>query len=444
MKKIIYLLIGVLLFVGNTRAQQNNTELPDSATADDCVQYALKHYPEVQQQYINENITKSQIKTKLADWYPQIDAQGTLQHYFKLPTTIMNTTGQASFVQTGIRNNTGVSFGLTQNIFNRDALLAVKTKGTVLQQAEQNIASTKIDVVANVRKAFYDVLLTRQQIGVLNEDIIRLQKSLKDAKSRYNAGIVDNTDYKRAVISLNNSIAQVHAQQALLVSKYATLKQLMGYPSNNELHIHIADSSFLEREAMFDTLSTVDPKRRIEYRQLQTEQELNFANLKYQKWSFIPTLSGVAQYNLAYMSNKNFGDMFKNEFPNSFVGLQLGFPIFQGGKRTENIRIAEMQIDLNKLDRENLSNAINAEYENALAVYKGDLGTYLTLKENVELARQVYQTISLQYQASYKSYLDVTNAETDLRAAEINYANALYQLIIDKVDIQKSLGLLQY
>lgn len=444
MKKIIYLLLALFLFVGHPKAQQNNTDLPDSATADDCVQYALKHYPEVQQQYINEKITRSQIKTKLADWYPQIDANGTLQHYFKLPTTITNSNGQYNYLASGVKNTTGVSFGLTQNIFNRDALLAAKTKGVVLQQAIQNIAATKIDVIVNVRKAFYDVLLSKQQISVLDQDIIRLQKSLKDAKSRYDVGVVDNTDYKRALISLNNSIAQVNAEKALVIAKYATLKQLMGYPVNQDLHILIADSAFLEKEAIFDTTYIADPKNRIEYQQLQTQQALNYANLKYQKWSFIPTLSGVAQYNLSFLSDKSFGDMFKNEYPNSFVGLQLGFPIFQGGKRTENIHIAQMQIDINKLDQDNLSNSINAEYQNALAIYKGDYQNFQTLKENVQLARQVYQTISLQYQSSYKSYLEVTNAETELRAAEINYANALYQLIIDKVDIEKALGLIQY
>lgn len=441
MKKYFYLLSGFLVIGSFARAQQNNAVLTDSAGIDECVQYALKHYPEVQQQYINEKITNSQIKTKLADWYPQVNMDADLQHYFELPRTIAN----GSVTNAGVRNTSGVDFGLTQNIFNRDALLASQTKGVVVQAAQQNTVATKIDVAANVRKAFYDVLLTREQINVLDEDIIRLRKSLHDAKSRYDAGVADNTDYKRATISLNNSVAQQRAQQGILIAKYATLKQAMGYPAAQPLNIHSADSSLLEQEAMFDTATVADPRKRIEYQQLQTDQALDYANLKYQKWSYIPTLSGVAQYNLAFMSNKSFGDMFNRNYPNSFVGLQLGFPIFQGGKRTENIRIAKMQIDLNKLDQENLSNAINAEYQNALAVYKGDLTNYYALKENVDLAKQVYKTISLQYRVGgIITYLDVINAETDLRTAEINYSNALYQLMIDKVDVEKSLGLIQY
>jgi len=423
------------------KAQQNNAVLADSAGVDECVQYALKHYPEVQQQYINEKITNSQIKTRLADWYPQIGMNADLQHYFQVPRTLNG--GQV--VNAGVRNTSGVDFGLTQNIFSRDALLASQTKGTVIQAAQQNTAATKIDVAAGVRKAFYDVLLTREQINVLDEDIIRLKKSLHDATSLYNAGFTDPTDYKRATISLNNSVAQQRAQQALLVSKYATLKQLMGYPNDQALNLRTADASSLEQEAVFDTTTAAQPQNRIEYKQLQTQLALDAANVKYQKWSYIPTLSGVAQYNLAFMSNSSFGNMFNRNYPNSFVGLQLGFPIFQGGKRTQNIHIAEMQMDVDKLGQDNLANSINAEYQNTLAVYKGDLVNYTTLKDNVELAREVYKTISLKYQVGgIITYLDVINAETDLRTAEINYSNALYQLIIDKVDIEKSLGLIQY
>jgi outer membrane protein TolC len=439
MKKYICLIGGFMALSVFAQAQQNNATLPDSATVSDCVDYALKHYPALQASYVNEAITNSQIKTKIADWYPQITANAAAQHYFQVPQTIFGTQVSPS----SPINTAGVDFGLSQNIFNRDALLASQTKNNVLQVAKQNTELTKIDVIANVRKAFYDVLLTKEQIKVLQEDIVRLQKSLHDAKSQYDAEIVDNTDYKRATISLNSSLAQQRAEQQLLVAKYATLKQFMGYPADAPLNLHTADSVDLEQQAMFDTATVANPQNRVELQQLQTEQALNQANLKYEKWSYIPSVSAEAGYNLAYMNNNSFWELFNNNYPNSYVGIQLGVPIFQGFKRTESIRIAKFQIDLNKLNQADLNNSINAEYENALAIYKGDLITYNTLKENVELAKEVYNTIALQYQASYKSYLDVTNAETDLRTAEINYANALYQLIADKVDVEKSLGLIE-
>ena len=59
-----------------------------------------------------------------------------------------------------------------------------------------------------VSKAFYDVILTIQQLHVIDEDINRINVSLKDAYFQYQGGVTDKTDYKRATIALNNAKAQ--------------------------------------------------------------------------------------------------------------------------------------------------------------------------------------------------------------------------------------------
>jgi outer membrane protein TolC len=66
------------------------------------------------------------------------------------------------------------------------------------------------------------------------------------------------------------------------------------------------------------------------------------------------------------------------------------------------------------------------------------------LQENLEIAREVYNTIQLQYKAGVKTYLDVIIAETDLRTSQVNYTNALYQLLSSKLDVQRALGTIPY
>ena len=83
---------------------------------------------------------------------------------------------------------------------------------------------------------------------------------------------------------------------------------------------------------------------------------------------------------------------------------------------------------------------MNAEYYAALANYKASLANYFALKENVLLAQEVYDVIQLQYRAGVKAYLEVITSETDLRTAKINYFNSLYQVLSNKIDVQKSLG----
>src|SRR5205085_9565757 len=122
------------------------------------------------------------------------------------------------------------SLGLqaTQVIYNNDVLQASRAAKFSRLYYKQNTVSTQINVVADVSKAFFDVLLSQKQLDILNEDILRLQRSLKDAKSQYNAGVVDKTDYKQATIALNNSLASRKQTEEAIKSKEAYLKQIMG------------------------------------------------------------------------------------------------------------------------------------------------------------------------------------------------------------------------
>jgi outer membrane protein TolC len=216
----------------------------------------------------------------------------------------------------------------------------------------------------------------------------------------------------------------------------------MGYQGKDSIHLEY-DSAQMAGDVIVDTTATLDYTKRIEYQSLLTRKKLQQANLKYEKWSYLPTLSADAAYNLNYLNN-TFSKLYTNNLPNSYAGLSLSFPIFQGTKRTQNIRIAELQITRLDWDIVDLQNTINSQYAQALAAYKGYLNDYYVLKDNLELARDVFNTIELQYRSGIKTYLELITAETDLRNAQTNYSDALYQVLSSKLDVQKALGTLQY
>jgi len=442
-KKIIFSTCLLLLtMVGPSNylsAQSSNTDSTlQEATLPNVIGYALKRQPQVQQSLIDERITELQIKSKLADWYPQINFNYLYQHNFQVQSTVI----AGNVVKLGVDNTSAIQFLASQTIFNRDVLLANQTKSTVRQQAKQQTAFTKIEVVTNVSKAFYDVLATEQQIKVASQNILRLERSLNDAKAQYDAGVVDKTDFKRATIALNNTRASKQSNEELLKAKKAYLKAIMNYPDKVDLNI-VYDSASLENEILLDTLQGIEYANRIEYQLLETQQRLLEANVKYNKWSFIPELSANGAYIHNYLNN-DFGKLYNRSFPNSYAGLTLSFPIFQGGKRRFNIRQAEWELSRSEQEMINLKNSVNSEYQAALSGYKASLYNYLAVKENVLLAQEVYDVINLQYRSGIKFYLEVVTAETDLRTAQINYFNALYQVLSAKIDVQKSLGNLRY
>lgn len=435
-----FLLSGTaMLLTGFVHAQQNlQDSLLQDATLPNVIQYALKRQPLIQQSLIDEKTTELQIKSKLADWYPQVNFNYLYQHNFQVQTSVIG----GNPIKLGVDNTSAAQFSASQTIFNRDVLIANRTKGDVLLQSRQQTTSNKIDVVVNVSKSFYDVLATIQQIKVTDENIVRLERSLKDARSAYDAGVVDKTDYKRALIALNNAKASKKGNEEALKAKTEYLKSLMNYPQSGTLDI-LYDSAALEQEIVLDTLKMPDYSKRIEYQTLQTQRRLQEANLLYNRWGYLPSLSANGAYNLNYLNN-DLGKLYNTSYPNSYAGLTLAFPIFQGGKRKYNIQQAHLDLKRLDLGITSLQNSFNAEYNSALSSYKANLINYLAIKENVSLAKEVYDVIQLQYRNGVKAYLEVITAETDLRTAQINYFNALYNVLSSKIDVQKSLGEIQF
>ena len=432
---VLFILINRLIFPQITDQADS---LLTNANLKICVNYALAHQPSIKQSLLDEKIVNQEIKSKLADWFPQLNFNFNFQHNYKLPTSIF----QGRPVQFGVVNTSNAQFTLTETLFNRDVLLASSTAGEVRQQASQSTINNKINLVVNVSKAFYGVLLAQQQITLVNEDILRLQQSYNDAYNQYKSGTVDKTDYERASISLNNSIAEKKFDEERLKTNFAALKNLMGYPVNDEITLAF-DSAKMESEAVIDTSQSLDYNNRVEYKLLQTQLKLQKANLSYNYWSFLPTVSAFGNYNWNFQ-NDSFQKLYNVNYPSENVGLTLSLPIFQGGKQFHEIETASLEVERSQYDITSLKNSLSVEYTQALANYKSNLSDFDAAKKNLELAKDVYNTIELQYKAGVKTYLDVITAETDLRTTEVNYSNSLYQLLSSKLDVEKALGIVKY
>ncbi len=437
MKKTYYLLfICLSLFSpGYVFSQTANDTV---VTLKQCVSFALKNQPAVRQASIDQEINEKDIRIGLSAWLPQLNSSDLYQHYFKggpLVPGVASSTGSSS-----LSEYSSLGLQASQVIYNNDVLQAAKAAKYSRQYYKQNTYSSQINVVSDVSKAFFDVLLSEKQLDILNQDIVRLQRSLKDALNRYQAGVTDKTDYKQATILLNNSLSSRKQTAEAVKSKTAYLKQIMGISANHNLVLSY-DSTRYEQEASIDTNQRLDINNRIEYRLLQSQKELLNVNVNYYKWGFLPSVSAVGVYNLNYLSNK-VSTLYNNAFPNSYAGVTLALPIFTGTKRLQNLSKARLQVDRANLDIVNSENTINTEYVQALADYKGNYNNWQLLKQNVDLANDVYKVVSLQYREGIKTYLDVIVSQSDLRTAQLNYYNALFQLLSSKIDLEKSLGTL--
>lgn len=436
-KAIGMMIAGWLVLLSSTVHSQQaplEHELPDRATLQDLITYALKNQGRIQQAMIDEEIGEREIASALSGWFPQISATANYNRNIVLPTSGVG--DQA--IAIGQTNSGAVLLQADQKILNPALMQASKAAAPIREHNALITAQTEINTIVAVSKAFYDLLTSHEQINIIRENIGRIQKQLDDATARYETGIVDKTDFKRAQISLSNSQADLKRVEELLVYKYAYLKELIGMRSGQPLTLAY-DYQRMEQEVLLDTTEKVNYQNRVEYRQLLTLKRLQEINTQYNKWTFLPNLS--ASYNYAWdFRHDQFSQLYRQHYPRSVFGLNLNIPIFQGTKRLQEIRISRLMEDRLDWDLQLLQQAIDTEYQWALAAYHANLNDWRTARENVDLAEEVYEVIRLQYNEGIRTYLDLMMAETDLRTTQLNYLNALNALMSGKLDAKKALG----
>ena len=440
------LLIIMMLGMGQLFAQQASDNGTQNFTLKDCIDYALQNQPTLKQSNINLSIAKTTNAINLSGWLPQVGASASFVHYIQQPTSYITNpadpTGPPVQVKSGVINTFIPTISASQAIFSPGLLYSATSAKLYVKAATQVIDSTKIGVVANVSKSFYNLLLTLKEIDVLKEDTVRLARNLNDAYHQYVGGIVDETDYEEAAISLNNSKAQLRQANENVIPQYALLKQLMGYPTQNQFNVSF-DTSQMAKDVVLDTTQQLQYEKRIEYQQLATARALQHKLTNYYWVSLAPTLGIYYDYNYEFENNK-LPPLLNTAYPNSLIGVSFNLPIFTGLSRLESVHRSKLQEKLLELTEVNLKAEINTEYTQTLANYHSNYYNLGVMQDNVAMARRVYNVVNLQYKQGIVAYLNVITAESNLISSEIGYVNALFQVLSSKVDLEKAMGVISY
>jgi outer membrane protein TolC len=412
-----------------------------SLTLRQCIDYAMQHQPGLNVSKINVEVTKATNDVALAGWLPQVTASGDLIHYFQQSNGPAST-GTATTAKSGYTTTFIPGIQVSQAIFSPSLIYAYRSAPLYTKQSQQATDSTKIFLVSSVSKSFYNVLLTLEQINVLKEDTARLGKNLRDAYHQYKGGIVDETDYEEAEITLNNSVAQLKQATQNVVPQYAGLKRLIGYPADQQFNVSF-DTVQMMDAIHLDTAQQLAYEKRIEFQQLNTTAALQNEQVNYYRFSFLPTISAFYNYNLGYYGSQSSG-LFSSSYPSSLIGLSFNIPIFTGFARLNNLKKAKLGSQIIDWRRADLKSQIYQEYTTALANYKSNLFSLKLLQKNVALAKRSYFVVTLQYKQGIVPYLNVITAESNLINSEINYLNDLFQLLSSKIDLQKAMGSITY
>ena len=446
MKTKFYTLLSIALLGYGSLSAQTTTSY--TFTLPQAIDYAFKNQAAVLNAQLDEQIAKNTVKQTTGIGLPQVSGSFSFQDFLKLPTSLLpgeffgDPAGTYKPVQFGVKYQSVLGLEASQLLFDGSYLVGLQAAKTYKELSIRNSKRTKIETAVAVSKAYYSVLVSNEQLGLLDANLVRLHKSLKDIEAYYKNGLVEKVDVDRLQVLTNNLETERENVIRLLALNTNLLKFQMGMPieTNLTLSDSIKELSLTADLLVSDSLAY---KNRVEFSLGQTQKKLNELNLKRYKSEFLPSIVAFGSTSNSYQNN-SFSQLYSQYYPTSLVGLRLRLPLISGGQQLYKVKIARLEVQKSANDLANLQNGINLEINQAKTNFLNGLQSLENQKRNMELSKEVLRISKVKYEQGVGSSLEVTAAETSLKESQNNYINALYESLINKVNLDRALGRINY
>lgn len=412
-----------------------------------AIDYAQNHQASILNARIDEDIARNTVKQTIGIGLPQVSGNANFQDFIKLPTSLLpgeffGQPGTQVPVQFGVKYQSSVGLELNQLLFDGSYLVGLQAAKTYKELSNKNLTRTRIETAVAVTKAYYSVLVSNEQLSLVDANLARLRKTLSDTEAMFKNGFVEKIDVDRLTVLQNNLDTERENVIRLLALNVNLLKFQMGMTINSSLVLTDSITSLQADQTVLERDSSAY-RNRIEYSLLETQKKVNEFDLKRYKSQFLPSLSAFGSTSQSFQSN-NFSELFNSNFPSTIIGLRLSVPIMSGGIKLNQVRNAKLVILKTQNDLVNLQNGINLEVDQAQTTYSNSLKSLDNQKRNMELAQEVLRVSKIKYEQGVGSSIEVTTAETSLKESQNNYINALYDLMINRVNVDKAAGRIIY
>lgn len=446
-KSILILLIAILYNSVNAQQQGNSFSLQQA------IDYAYKNSPN----YLNaEQDLKYAVYKKnevLGVGLPQVSASVDFKDYITLPTSLFPLSAFSPLapkdayqaVKFGLQYSATAGINASQLLFSADYLFGVKAAKEYVNLSKINIQRSKSELVSQVSKAYYGVLVNRERMQLLDANIEKLGKSLSEVQAFNKQGFVELIDVERLEVAYNNLQVEKDKVSQLLIVGENLLKFQMGYKISDA--IILSDSLNVGTDTKQEmSISNINVSNRTDFQLLNAQQELYNVDVRRLKWGYLPTLVayGAFQYNTqrpnANIFETDNSSVIKKWYPMNLVGITLNLNLFDGMQRHYKIQQAKITSLKNQNNLKNLELGAQLEASVAGISYNNALKSLNANKRNMDLAQHVYDVAQKKYAQGVGTNLEIINAQTSLREAETNYYNSLYDMLIYKTDYLKATG----
>jgi outer membrane protein TolC len=469
MRRLILIPILVFLFHANSFAQIERDSLIADAELSlvDAIKVAVANNPQVNRALLSVKDADELVKIAYSDVYPSVSSNINYTRNFEVPVQFVpgeffgGDPGTFIPVEFGTDNNWQGGFSVQQNIFRGEVFVGLSTSEIFKTVQQENLRATSQQIITQTRIAYYRVLVAMEQARLLEAQISRLEQNLRENQARQKAGLVDDYAVLQIEVQLSNQRPQLIEAEYAVDEAYRDLKMAIGIPLEIDFNVKGNLNSFdiVSEEAtsgMNQHIKMVDQMNpytfqkqtnrerslmdlRGDLRVLDARLDLNEKEIQAVKSRFLPTIT--ATYNLQWSSAEpGSPTFFDNSTRFQTLGLNVSLPLFEGFARNANVQRAQIA----RKDIEEQIRAAELSAENEVASAAEDLNksfeTAEARKKALEQAEEGYERAMKRLENGIGSQLEVTDAEIQVRQAEVNYALMVFEYLSGKAQYDLATG----
>ena len=421
--------------------------------------------------------TKYAKKGTYASLFPQIDATGSYQRTIKKQVMYMDFdmssfgggsaagsgstgsgtagTGEGSGTGSGSttsssKNNGGLEVGrwntwsagvsASMPVVNAQLWKSIKISGMDVELAVEKARASRLDMVSQVKNAYYAVLFSKEAFNVYKEVYENAMTNYAETEKKYNVQKATDLDMARAKTNVANAIPNVYNAESSIILALWQLKAVMGIDLEMNIDVEGAIEDYSEYMTSDVTKAdSISLDRNSTMKQLEIQANELAQSIKAQQYAYIPTLALAFNYSYNAMTNDfNFKEY--RWTPYSYVGMSLSIPIFSGGKRLNQVRQARNSYEQMRLQMTSTERNLKISIRQSLNTMETNVKSYDAAKDAVASAEKAYSIAEKSYEVGRATLTDLNDAQLALTQARLAESQAVYNFIVAKTQLEQTLG----
>ena len=344
-------------------------------------------------------------------------------------------------MEIGSYNNMVLSANLTLPIIAPALWQALKLSSMDIELAVEQSRASKIALINNVKKAYYNVLIAQETYNVLMDNYKNVEQNAKLVGDKYNQGLVSEFDKLRAEVQVHNIKPNINAiSNALELSKKA-LKIYMGVDIDEPM---IFEGKLKDFEAEMEA-AKVPEKNALSLNNNTNLKQLDMTIQQLERSKKIvlagacPTLGLSGSFQYMTMGDDIPVKDFK-WFPTSYIAVGLQIPIVSWAStiyKTKQIKNEILNMNDRRLDAERgLWLSISSQLSNidkAIADFESS-------GESVKMAARAYKIAQKQYEVGLATWLQLNDVEQALLRSQLQYYQSIHDYLVAQAELESVLG----